>query len=262
MEYIFASDPHGTGQPWIGLVKAAEEKYPTAKAVFGGDYIDRRKFSQETIAFVKAQEADRDAVVLVGNHESMMFDFVEKGDQTWLLNQNKVTVKSLLSRHYSPGRLRKELAANPYYQYLLQHANRLVYVTDHIIFVHAGVPLDGQTGSRDYYLWAREEFWYGEKRHNQLSQIFAHNQTGKTIVVGHTPTCLICGVLDGDVPAGQAKIIGYQEKPTDDCPVVKVQYASEPARYFTDGGCHPQVAQNNGNVCVFAEDGSLIEVFN
>ena len=70
MEYIFASDPYGTGQPWIGLVKAAEEKYPTVKVIFGGDYIDRRKFSQETIAFV---------VVLVGNHESMMFDFVEKG---------------------------------------------------------------------------------------------------------------------------------------------------------------------------------------
>lgn len=79
MEYIFASDPYGTGQPWIGLVKAVEEKYPTVKVIFGGDYIDRRKFSQETIAFVKAQEADRDAVVLVGNHESMMFDFVEKG---------------------------------------------------------------------------------------------------------------------------------------------------------------------------------------
>lgn len=262
MEYIFASDPHGTGQPWIELVKAAEKKYPQAKIIFGGDYIDRRKFSQETIKFVKNQEAQRDAVVLIGNHEALMFDFVEKCDQTWLLNQNKVTVKSLLGRHYPTEQLRKKLAANPLYRYLFQHVNRIVYATNHLIFVHAGVPLNGQAGSREYDLWAREEYWYGESHHNQLSQIFAHNQTGKTIVVGHTPTCLIRGVLDGDVPTGQPEIIGYQAGPTNDCPVVKVQYAGEPARYFTDGGCQPQVPQNNGNVCVFAEDGSLIEVFN
>ena len=32
--YIWASDPHGTGQPWIDLVKQAQEKYPDSETIF------------------------------------------------------------------------------------------------------------------------------------------------------------------------------------------------------------------------------------
>lgn len=38
--YIWASDPHGTGQAWIELVHQAQTKYPDNQTVFGGDYID------------------------------------------------------------------------------------------------------------------------------------------------------------------------------------------------------------------------------
>ena len=41
--YIWASDPHGTGQPWIDLVKQAQAKYPDSETIFGGDYIDGNK---------------------------------------------------------------------------------------------------------------------------------------------------------------------------------------------------------------------------
>ena len=86
MEYIFASDPHGTGKAWINLVKQAQTDYPDAKLVLGGDYIDGRKYSKETLDFVMEQAANPNVEVLLGNHEDMLLNFVEKGDDLWFLN--------------------------------------------------------------------------------------------------------------------------------------------------------------------------------
>ena len=47
--YIWASDPHGTGQAWIELVEQAQTKYPNSQTVFGGDYIDGNSQSAETV---------------------------------------------------------------------------------------------------------------------------------------------------------------------------------------------------------------------
>ena len=71
MEYIFARDPHGTGKPWIKLVKQAQVDYPDAKLVFGGDYIDGRQHSKETFDFVIEQAANPNVEGLLGNHEDM-----------------------------------------------------------------------------------------------------------------------------------------------------------------------------------------------
>lgn len=71
MLMIFASDPHGTGQPWINLIEQAKQKYPDAQIVFGGDYIDGRSFSKETLEYVMCSVKHDHAIALLGNHEQV-----------------------------------------------------------------------------------------------------------------------------------------------------------------------------------------------
>lgn len=70
--YIFSSDIHGTGTKWISLIERAKNKYPETQVVYGGDYIDGRKESKETLDYIMN---DKNAIVLRGNHEQMMLDF-------------------------------------------------------------------------------------------------------------------------------------------------------------------------------------------
>ena len=89
--YIWASDPHGTGQPWIDLVKQAQAKYPDSETIFGGDYIDGNKFSLETVKFVYDQVKFHQASALAGNHEQLMYEFVEHNNDLWYVNVPKRT---------------------------------------------------------------------------------------------------------------------------------------------------------------------------
>lgn len=50
--YIWASDPHGVGQPWINLIQQAQHDFPNQQTIFGGDYIDGNKYSKTTVDFV------------------------------------------------------------------------------------------------------------------------------------------------------------------------------------------------------------------
>lgn len=260
MEYIFASDPHGTGQAWIDLVNQAKEKYPSSTLIFGGDYIDGRDQCLETVNFVNEQET-QGAKVLFGNHEDMMVNFVEYDDDLWLFNGGRTTIRSLLGNDFDRQQARRRLAENEYYLWIKNHYNSLIFETERMVFVHAGINTNNQPVNRNYKLWARQEYWYGDAKKERSNEIFAHNQTEKVIITGHTPTCLLKGVLEDPVPEGQFEIIGYADIDYS-CPVVKVQYLHEEARYFTDGGCHGQWPGHHGNVCVFDNGGELIDVYN
>lgn len=107
--YVWASDPHGTGQPWINLVKQAQQKYPNSQTIFGGDYIDGNAHSLETIAFVYDQVEHHDAIALRGNHEQLMHDFVEYNNDLWFYNGAKTTIKSLFGRGFQRTLLRTSL---------------------------------------------------------------------------------------------------------------------------------------------------------
>lgn len=257
MEYIFASDPHGTGEPWIELVKQAQVNYPDAKLVFGGDYIDGRKHSKETLDFVIEQAANPNVEVLLGNHEDMMLNFVEKGDDLWFLNGAKKTIKSLLGRGYSQNKAKALLKATPYYQFIVSIRDNLSYEDNNFLFMHAGFDIKHpEKRDRELLLWARDEYFYED----MIRRTFAHNPLNKTIVTGHTPTCII----DGRFLAGRAE--GLPEEYKEDlinyaCPVLRVQYKGEKARYLTDNGCHGDLPSHNGNVAVFNENGTLLKVY-
>lgn len=257
MEYIFTSDAHGTGKPWIELVKQAQVDYPDAKLVLGGDYIDGRKYSKETLDFVIEQAANSNVEVLLGNHEDMMLNFVEKGDELWFLNGAKKTIRSLLGRGYSQNKARKLLKSTPYYQFIASIRDNLTYEDNNFLFIHAGFNIKHpEKRDRELLLWAREEYFYEDK----TKRIFAHNPLNQTIVSGHTPTCLIGGkFLSG-------RVEGLPEEYKEDlinyvCPVLRVQYKGEKARYLTDNGCHGDLPTHNGNVAVFDENGALVKVY-
>ena len=157
--FIFASDPHGTGQPWINLVESARNKYPTAQVVFGGDYIDGRPFAQETLEYIFSIP---NAIILRGNHEDMFIKGILNNDElnyeNWLFNGGKTTIKSFLNRRYPwHGKEVKRLLL-PYAEKML--SMKLFYNTDHIIFVHAGIRLDGNKTDDKFALWARQNYWY------------------------------------------------------------------------------------------------------
>ena len=105
----------------------------------------------------------------------------------------------------------------------------IMLVTPHYIFLHAGVlsvanfndPKIYEEYRRNYYtaylngfrLWAREEYFFDKE-----GRYFAHNQTGKTIVTGHTPTCFVSGHFDD----GRK----LDSTPKSYCVVRKIQYDS------------------------------------
>lgn len=278
--YIFASDPHGTGQPWIDLVKQAQKDYPDSQTIFGGDYIDGNKHSKETVDFVMDQVQNHHAQALKGNHEQLMEDFVDHNDDLWYYNGAKTTIKSFFDRGFSKHTARYELRMDDRYTFLINLPK--IIETNHFIFVHAGIacwtknyrdhetyknraPLFSMMDGQDYfYLWSRENYWYGDGEY----YVFAHNITGKTIVTGHTPTTYIEGIYDNDQD-GIEPTFDYEQGPDNDpkivhraCPVRKVQYEGEAPRYFTDGGCHGN-NNHHGNICVFDnKTGLLVKTYN
>lgn len=284
-QYIFASDPHGRGKPWIDLVKKAQKKYPHAQLVFGGDYIDGRKDSKMNLDFIIQEIKENNAVALLGNHEQLMLDFLDKKDQVlgldnalWLSNGGKTTIRSIIRPLFHKGfSLQKSsyLIKNktPYYNFLKKLP--LIYETKDIIFVHAGVnPLSNNymndklyknyrlldyssqfTTKELYFLWSRDEYFWDNQNKTSSIPVFNHNLTGKTIVTGHTPTCLLYGQYDN----ADQRIL--KQLPFTKCPVRIVQYPNEPARIFTDNGCHSKMQQHKGNIVVLNDKGNILETF-
>lgn len=139
MQYIFASDPHGIGDPWINLVTLAEEKYPNAQLVFGGDYIDGHPYSLQIVKFIRQEVQQDHAIALIGNHEQRMYEFVTKGDPTWYFKGGEETARTWLRASLSKKKIRSSLQENPYYLFLINLPT--MYVTKHLVFVHAGLTM-------------------------------------------------------------------------------------------------------------------------
>lgn len=258
MNYIFASDPHGTGQPWIDKVEMMKSKYPDAQVVFGGDYIDGRAYSKETLEYVKSQVEDNNAVALRGNHENLMLNALFYGEfGLWKMNGAKSTIKSLLGRGYSDNKTSLEIKKK--HSKLIEWMKNLpvMYETENILFVHAGFDMSLEDPVEDTSdedkTWVRDEYMYG------MQDYFAHNCTEKAIVTGHTPTVFVHGRYEND----EYDPIEKREFYSDDdyeCPIVTVQYPGEPPRHFTDGGCHGDLDYNTGNVVCLDSNGDLIDV--
>ena len=190
--YFVIGDVHGKA----GMLDQLLEHWDgQSQLVFLGDLIDRGEDSRAVLERVKELCDRQGAICLAGNHEYMFLTWLDNPQKSYAhywRNGGDTTINSLLGRLLDASvdgirdaeRLKQEAAD------LVAFVRSLPFVleTEHYIFVHAGLDLtlpDWRQTSDYQKVWIRAPF------HE------AANQTGKTIVFGHTPTFYLLGQTPG-----------------------------------------------------------------
>lgn len=183
--YVYViSDIHGQLDLFEKLLEDFDSK--SQQLVLIGDLNDRGPKSKACFLLGKELVERYEAIYLRGNHEDYFLKFLarpeEVADKYWL-NGGKETINSLLhpgaTEEYSPTEMAMMIRSR--YKELILFLETLPYYFEweQYVFVHAGVNLKlkdwHQTTPHDF-MWIRTDF-------HQTA-----NQTGKTIVFGHTIT--------------------------------------------------------------------------
>ncbi|MFJ7953001.1 metallophosphoesterase [Lysinibacillus sp. NPDC096418] len=199
MENVFViGDIHGKIEMFEELIKKWNPD--NQQLVLLGDLIDRGEDSYAVVKLAQELRKKYGAIVLSGNHEKMFLEWLEQpvDSSEKPLDSDEVPIKFYVNHHPHGGQdtLRSffkedvvskyrpleiaEMAQKKFKDELAFIRNfPLYYEWQDYIFVHAGVNLSlanwKNTNESDFY-WIRGPF------HN------ATNETGKTIVFGHTTT--------------------------------------------------------------------------
>ncbi|MEA1995393.1 MAG: metallophosphoesterase [Campylobacterota bacterium] len=174
MERIFViGDIHGCYERLKTLLKKLHIKN-NDMLIFLGDYIDRGTDSKKVVEEVINLKSQYHIITLLGNHEKMLLDILQKSlpIEMWLFNGGETTLLSYGIKKYNissdlfpPEHIEFFKSLLPYYE------------MGNYIFVHAGlkpnIPLGKQ--SIDDLVWIRDEF------------IYSDCDFGKVVVFGHTP---------------------------------------------------------------------------
>ncbi|MFS1019826.1 metallophosphoesterase family protein [Enterococcus casseliflavus] len=198
--YYAISDVHGRLDLLEEAIKTVDLSKPENTLVLVGDYVDRGPNSLGVLQYIMSLKSNfpKQVITLMGNHDKMFLDFIFEGDTLGLENDwNLNTVKSFLSEHeyfedisyfenniylkkdysvvtneirdYIQQRFQSELAFLQSLDYYFESSN--------FIFVHAGVDFDledWRESNKFRMIWQRPSF----------REV---NNTGKVLVVGHTP---------------------------------------------------------------------------
>ena len=182
--FYVISDIHGQ----INLFKRLLEHYDPAihQLILIGDLNDRGPASKQCLLLGKELVETQGAIYLRGNHEEYFLQFLNEPEvwfTSYIRNGGAETVESLLHsgaiEEYSPTEIAMMIRSR--YRELVDFLMERPLYFEHgqYIFVHAGVDLDKkdwhQTDPHDF-IWIREPFQQNK------------NNTGKTIVFGHTIT--------------------------------------------------------------------------
>ncbi|MBM7688125.1 serine/threonine protein phosphatase [Enterococcus ureilyticus] len=192
-DYVYAiSDIHGE----YDLFQALTRYYDPAlhQLVLIGDLNDRGPKTKECFLSGKELTEKYGAVYLRGNHEEYFLRFLQSPEDwfpSYIRNGGKETLESLLHKgaleEYSPTEMSMMIRSR--YKELIDFLveRPLYFEWGKYVFVHAGVDLTKkdwhQTSPHDF-IWIREAF-HQEK-----------NNTGKTIVFGHTITPMLHGDME------------------------------------------------------------------
>lgn len=188
--YLYViSDIHGQ----LDLFKRLLEDFDPNlhQLVLIGDLNDRGPDSKACLQLGMTLVKEYQGIYLRGNHEEYLLQFLQAPEDwypTYYRNGGQETIESLLHKgateEYSPTEI--SMLIRRYYVDLVDFLVTLplYYEWGKYVFVHAGVDLTKKdwrhTTPRDF-LWIREAFHQGK------------NNTGKTIVFGHTITPLLFG---------------------------------------------------------------------
>lgn len=151
-----------------------------------GDLIDRGTDPGAVIRKAMFLEAKYDAIFLRGNHENMLLDWLANPSEKMMyyISQGGMeTIESLLTHKknakITPEELARCVEAEAAAELAFVRKRPYYLEWKQFVFVHAGVDLtlqDWKQTSEHDMVWIREPFQQGT------------NRTGKTFVVGHTPT--------------------------------------------------------------------------
>lgn len=188
-ELFAIGDVHGQISMFKKMLTHWNEE--TQQLLLIGDLGDRGENPKDCFLLAKMLVEQKEAIYLKGNHEAMLLAFMnqpEKNYGVYCLNGGMKTLETFLHSglddEYSPTEIVMILTSRyPTLQPFLETLP-LYYEWGDFLFVHAGVDLTKrdwrQTADYDY-VWIRESF-HKEK-----------NNTGKTIVFGHTITPALYG---------------------------------------------------------------------
>lgn len=211
MKYYVVADIHGFYDYMVEAL--TQQGYYTDrephKLIICGDLLDRGTQGKEIEKFV-LDLMERDGIILIrGNHEDLLVDFVEKLPTYAVMlehthhysNGTVKTVMDLTGTTMAEMKLHPEETAakmqqTDFYKKILP-AMRNYYETEHYIFVHGWIPsvANGFGGRVEYFQYDSEwrnsdgAGWYFSRWYNGM--LAAHQgvvEPNKTIVCGHWHT--------------------------------------------------------------------------
>ncbi|MFU8819147.1 MAG: metallophosphoesterase family protein [Desulfurivibrio sp.] len=176
MRRTFAiGDIHGCRPLLAGLLKKIRPDSDQDTLIILGDFINRGPDSRGTVELLlELKRQFRHLILLRGNHEQMLLDFLDGRNQGLFL---AVGGRETLASYGADPSTAASTAWLPPEHLALLADLPTCYENEHGIYVHAGlqpgVNLAGQ--SSEWLLWARDDF------------IESDHDFGKRVIFGHTP---------------------------------------------------------------------------
>ncbi len=193
-KYICVGDIHGRYDLLSELLRLAESRYPDHRLIFLGDMVDRGPESFKVVDTIKKLTETKNAVALLGNHEGMMFDYVNKGrtnpEHIWIYNGGKKTMDAYASATKLYGKPKFIQAIKKTHWNWFQTLP-LYFETDEIWISHAPIPREvhwgnnwktkGMTDFRKHRMtltWS----YHGDTMDDEGKFVYDH---GKLAICGH-----------------------------------------------------------------------------
>lgn len=194
LSYFTISDIHGHLDKLDELLKFWNPD--SQELVFLGDYIDRGPDSLGVLERVFELKRKYGAIVNMGNHEDMFLLWNRYPDDPDDYYYNHVGINTVLSflkdfpvkkttsipHIFTPLQIRNYIRETYPEIIDMMKTMKLFHETEHYVFIHAGFNphlSNWKNSNPNDYLWIREAFIYNK------------NNSGKTVVFGHTNTWLL-----------------------------------------------------------------------
>lgn len=211
MKYFCISDIHGHYEEMIDALDKAsfDSSNKNHMLVVIGDMVDRGPNCVEVLEYIYYLHTQGKAIVLLGNHDKFLLDFlIEDYSRTpfnFAKNGHEETIKQLLNRERIDEDDFKEatIEINDKYPYLKGFLEdmKLFYEISDYVLVHGGVDASKEEWRNDTtrtYIWTR---MYNQPRLKD-----------KTLVVGHTPAYYVRASKEGiDAKVVEKNNIEYKE---------------------------------------------------
>ena len=172
------ADVHGCHGEFMSLLELIRFDPLTDVLYVLGDAVDRGEKGVECLKFIMREKSIR---FLIGNHEKMMFDYIDKTDTfSWFHNGGRETLSQLNALLPAErAEIFSYLRSCGYHETV--EANGKRYFLSHA-GLDVSLPIEEQ--SPDALVWSREEFYNYQ------------GLKGHTCIFGHTPTFFIHGGYD------------------------------------------------------------------